>query len=346
VLDPLYLVGTCQLIKKRENVEDRIDIEFHSSVWGQTSISALSQALRQRDLPSSFLYKGAYSSCLWERLHLAHAPSCQEAAEVSLHAQGIGFLKTQLPDSVFHLVSLGCGLAEKEMLFFRQLGDRIASVRLVDVSVELACEAKRRLSAIQSGLSIHATVADLSQSVRWKDLVGEAGTTPRVITLFGMVPNFDPTVLFERLSALMHSGEWLLLDANLIPDSTASDEWVPESILFQYDNKECRQWLVASLAELGIYTSSGRLVFSSDVVEAGVSLPRIRADFEFEEDVSIAIASEDLFFKRGERLRVFHSIRYRRDVLPMLLRRAGFETIESWFSLSGEDGVYLCRKAI
>jgi len=334
------------LIKERESVRDTIDIEFHSSVWGQASISALSQALAQSELPSSFLYKGAYSACLWERLHLAHAPSCQEDAEVSLHAQGIRCLARQLPDSMFHLVSLGCGLAEKESHFLRNAGDRIASVGLVDVSVELVCEAKRRLIANQLGLEVDATVADLSQIVRWNDLVRDVGTAPRVMTLFGMVPNFEPRVLFKRLSAMMHPGEWLLLDANLIPDSSAGDEFVPGSILSQYDNKECRQWLMASLSELGIYETSGRLVFSTDLVEAGFSLPRIRADFEFEEDVSIAVVSDDLSYKRGERLRVFHSIRYRRDVLPLILRRTGFEMIESWSSLSGEDGLYLCRKAI
>jgi L-histidine Nalpha-methyltransferase len=326
-------------------VRDIIDIEFHSSVWGQASISALSQALTLRELPSSFLYKGAYSACLWERLHLAHAPSCQEEAEVSLHARGIHCLAKHLPNSMFQLVALGCGLAEKESLFLGQLGDRIERVGLVDVSVELVCEAKRRLIAMQPGLEVDGTVADLSQLVRWNDLIKEVGTAPRVMTLFGMVPNFDPRFLFERLSALMRPGDWLLLDANLIPDSTAGDESVPGSILSQYDNKECRQWLMASLSELGIYESSGRLVFSADLVEAGFPLPRIRADFEFEENVSIAIASEDQTFKRGESLSVFHSIRYGRETLPMLLRRAGFETIESWFSASGEDGVFLCRKA-
>lgn len=332
------------MIKENEEVRDIIDLEFHASVWGQASVSVISQALALKELPSSFLYKGAYSACLWERLHLAHAPSCQDDAMVSLHAQAIRFFAKEVPDSVFKLVSLGCGLAEKESHFLRYAGDRIASVALVDVSVELVCEAKRRLNAMQPGLDIDARVADLSQIVRWNELIEAVGTTPRVMTLFGMVPNFDPRLLFERLSALMHPGEWLLLDANLVPDSASEDELIPESIQLQYDNKECRGWLIASLAEVGIYESSGRLIFSTDTVEVGFSLPRIRADFEFEKDVSIAIASEDFSYKRGERLRVFHSIRYRRDVFPKLLHRAGFETLESWFSPSGEDGVFLCRK--
>ena len=282
---------------------------------------------------------------LWERLHLAHAPSCQEQP-VSLHGKAIDCLVKQMGESCFQLISLGCGLAEKESHFLQHAGNRLLKVGLVDGSGELVCEAKRRLNRRQPNLDIDATVADLSQIAEWSELIPDDTRGVRVISLFGMMPNFAPGFLFPKLSAMCQEGDWLLVDSNLIPGEVDDADLVPESIQRQYDNDECRQWLMASLAELGVYENSGRLMFTVDTTDGELVLPRIRADFKFDVDVATAIAGEELIFRKGERLSVFYSIRYCHEMLPVILKTAGLVAVESWCSESGEDGVYLCRRTV
>ncbi len=325
-------------------MQDVVDVGIHSSVFSQPSSEVLVASLSDRELASSILYRGAHSAYLWERLHLAHAPSCQEARSSSLYHQGFAALVERVTERSLGLVSLGCGLAEKETPLFEMAGDRLNQLVLIDASVELLAEAKRRCRLEVPNKAVCAVAADLSRVKDWCRLLPAFKEGGRVFTLFGMVPNFDPKELFHRLSGCMDRGDWLLFDANLRPDAASGDTSIPQNIVDQYDNAECRQWLSASLAELGIYENDGSLRFFTEQSPSLLSVPRIRVVFEFHRDLVTCVGGQRFQFHAGEELGVFYSIRYCRDDIPNLLDPIGIRLVQEWASDSGEDGLYLCQK--
>ena len=325
-------------------MQDVVEVGIHSSVFSQRSSEVISNSLSTRELASSILYRGALSASLWERLHHSYAPSCQETHTPSLHGQGFSAFLECVDGASLNLISLGCGLAEKESQLLGIAGVGIKEVILIDTSVELVAEAKQRCLMSRPDMSINAIAADLSMEKQWRELLPSSLDGIRLFTLFGMVPNFDRKILFRRLSETMKSGDWLLLDANLRPDPISGGPLIPQSIVDQYDNLECRQWLLASLAELGFYESDGTLLFSTEDTPGLPAVPRIRVVFELNREVVTSVGGQEFRFQSGDKLGVFYSMRYCRADLRKLLEPEGIQVVQEWVSHSGEDGLYLCRK--
>ncbi len=222
---------------------DVVNVEVHRSVGFDALMGNLAESLLSKRLPASFLYRGVRSAALWERLHRAHAPSTQPDALTSPHREAFRYLvkKTTSP---FHLISLGCGLAEKEMILLELDGARAQEVDLLDGSVELVAEAKRRWLLKDQAARVRGIAMDLAIADEWGDLVSKSNRSTKVFTLFGMVPNFAMDALLSRLSGIVRSGDWLVLDANLRPPTKANGQEIPSTIVSQYDNLECRDWLM------------------------------------------------------------------------------------------------------
>src|SRR5207237_1110942 len=94
-----------------------------------------------------------------------------------------------------------------------------------------------------------ASTADLA-SVLEHNCVPEAS---RLITFFGMMPNFEPHLILPRLASVLRADDFLLLSANLAPgpDYAAG----VQKILPLYDNALTRDWLLTFLLDLGLERS-------------------------------------------------------------------------------------------
>ena len=169
---------------------------------------------------------------------------------------------------------------------------------------------------------------------------GPKRPSPRLLTFFGMIPNFDPPMILPKLASLVRRGDLLLFSANLAP----GDNYVAgvRKVLPQYDNVPTREWLLTFLLDLGIERRAGKLVFSIEPGAAG--LRRIVARFHFNRAARFAVDSHSFAFRRGDSLRLFFSYRHTPARIRKLLGRHGLEVAGHWITRSAEEGVFLCHQ--
>ncbi len=101
----------------------------------------------------------------------------------------------------------------------------------------------------------------------------------RLITFFGMIPNFEPQVILPRLAGLLRPGDYLLFSANLAPGTDYAAG--VQRILPLYDNAPTRDWLMMFLLDLGVAANDGELRFGIEDDPAGSGLKRVAAYFRF-----------------------------------------------------------------
>jgi uncharacterized SAM-dependent methyltransferase len=162
----------------------------------------------------------------------------------------------------------------------------------------------------------------------------------RLITFFGMIPNFEPEEILPKLAALVRPEDFLLFSANLAPGADYAAGL--KKILPQYDNDLTRDWLLAFLFNLGVEPGDGELRFT---IESGAAdLQRVVARFHFMRDCRIKVESEPFQFGGGESIQLFFSYRYTPELARQNLARHGLAVAGQWVTASGEEAVFLCRR--
>jgi uncharacterized SAM-dependent methyltransferase len=171
-----------------------------------------------------------------------------------------------------------------------------------------------------------------------------SGQVPaRLITFFGIIPNFEPQIILPKLAALVRRNDHLLFSANLAPGKSYADGM--KRILPQYDNPLTRDWLMTFLLDLGVERTDGELRFRIESGGPGGRLKRVAADFRFARAREIKVDSERFGFCRGETLRLFFSYRHTPALVRSLLERHGLRVRDQWIARSEEEGVFLCNAA-
>jgi uncharacterized SAM-dependent methyltransferase len=166
-------------------------------------------------------------------------------------------------------------------------------------------------------------------------------TTSRLITFFGMIPNFEPQMILPKLAGLVRKSDWLLFSANLAPGADYAAG--VKKILPQYDNALTSDWLTTFLYDLGVARNAGELRFKIETV-AKTGLKRVAADFHFRRAQHITVEGETFAFRAGESIRLFFSYRYSPERVQKILARHGFKVRQQWITESEEEGVFLCRR--
>ena len=163
----------------------------------------------------------------------------------------------------------------------------------------------------------------------------------RLISFFGMIPNFEPQEILPKLASLIRAKDFLLFSANLAPGKNYAGG--VKKILPQYDNTLTRDWLMTFLLDLGVERRDGDLQFA---IEGGrFGLKRIAARFHFRRACRIEIEDEKFVFRRGENIRLFFSYRYTPERVVKILARHQLEVCNQWITKSGEEGAWLVRRS-
>jgi hypothetical protein len=165
----------------------------------------------------------------------------------------------------------------------------------------------------------------------------------RVVTFFGMIPNFEPEAIIPKLACLVRPNDRLLFSANLAPGADYTSG--VRQILPQYDNPSTRDWLLTFLFDLGVERGDGAIRFSIEDGPGGQGLKRVLATFRFANPREIIVAGEAFSFRPGDSIRLFYSYRYTPELAARLLRRHGLEVLEAWVTGSEQEGVFLCQRA-
>jgi len=299
-------------------------------------------SLRARAINHKFHYDSYKQAAKWLALHEAHSPARRDDSCLRIYDEAFRAAATVVGRGA-HVIGLGCGGGQKEARLLEVLGGAAGGLAYTasDVSLPLVLTAMEAAAGSVSAERRHAVVCDLATTTELgAALDGFGETGPRLITLFGIIPNFDPDLLMTRISALLHPGDVLLLSANLAPGADYAAG--VRRVLPQYDNELTRDWLLTLLLDLGFEREDGGWCFSIETADQ--DLQRIVAHFELVRARDIRVHGERFSFAAGERIRVFFSYRHTVETMRGLLAGHGMQLRADWINDSGEEGVFLCRR--
>src|SRR5581483_573915 len=219
----------------------------------------LIELLRTRTVNHKFHYDSIKQAQKWLALHEAYSPARQDAECRAIYDAGFTAAAARMGAGPVHLIGLGCGGGQKEVRLLQLLNQPTAETEYtpVDVSVALVLEAREAAIAAMPDMKCLPVVCDLATEEKLEETLAaqtSAGAA-RLVTFFGMIPNFEPRLILPRLAGLLRRDDLLLFSANLAPgpDYAAGTK----RILPLYDNELTRDWLMTLLLDLGVEHADG-----------------------------------------------------------------------------------------
>ena len=282
-------------------------------------------SLRANRIEPKFLYVTPHQADLWRRVFLRHSPIHGNLEFIRIYREAFAAVLDQSPDAKVLLVGLGCGTGAKELDLYGSLQGRgrDAVFAAIDVSRELVEESAVRLIAAGAGHR-RSLVCDLDQTDFLKEWLGaQESELPRLITFFGLVPNFAPSVIARIFRAMLRPGDLLLVSAHLAPVMHETTEEIAvgmREVLPQYHNPETLAWLTAALENWGL----AKRVYPPEIVIGEVEgVPAFLGTARWK--------TAETFEQWGHRfapavdapLRLFYSLRYTPQLFERKLQEEG-----------------------
>jgi uncharacterized SAM-dependent methyltransferase len=324
-------------------VSSSANITIHPNQFPEVVRRDLLESLRSRRVNHKFHYDSVRQTQKWLALHQVHSPSRNDADCAATYDKAFAETSASITAKTVHLIGLGCGGGQKDTRLLKLLhgkGTR-AQYTPCDVSTAMVLVAREEALPVVGNENCTPVVCDLATAENLPAMfVQHAARTTRLITFFGMIPNFEPQDILPKLASLVRPNDWLLFSANLAPgvDYGAG----VQHVLPQYDNELAREWLLTFLLDLGVERGDGQLRFT---IEDTGQLKRIVARFHFARSRRIAIENETFEFTAGEAIQLFFSYRYTPERVRAALGQPGLEVHKQWITKSGEEGVFLCIRS-
>ena len=333
---------------------------IHASQFPEKVRRDLLDSLRARRVNHKFHYDSVKQTQKWLALHQACSPTRNDADCAAIYDRGFAAAAARVKSKAVHVVGLGCGGGQKDTRLLKLLkkAGREIFYTPCDVSTAMVLTARQTALAVLPEKNCFpficdlATVDDLPRII-WEgrrvgdpNFLGTAACRPsqenaRLITFFGMIPNFEPQIILPKLASLICKNDFLLFSANLAPGQNYAAG--VKKVLPQYDNLLTRDWLMTFLLDLGVEKNNGELRFA--IEDGGYDLKRIVARFHFKRSRRIEIENETFDFRAGETIQLFFSYRYTPERVRKVLARFGLEVCDQWITGSEEEGVFLCRNS-
>lgn len=319
-------------------------VRIHASQFPENVRRDLLASLRARRVNHKFHYDSIKQTQKWLDLHEAHSPARYDDDCLATYDRAFVEAAGKIKSKSIHVIGLGCGGGQKEARLLKLLKRRGGKNFYTpsDVSVAMTLVARQAALTILPEKNIFPFVCDLATADDLPEIFAAhlAPRAARLVTFFGMIPNFEPQLILPKLAALVRRDDWLLFSANLAPGADYARG--VEKILPQYDNALTRDWLSAFLSDLGVENGDGKISFSIEAGAAG--LRRIVARFDFTRARRVKVGGETFSFARGEAVRLFFSCRYTPARVQKILAKFKLKVCEQWVTRSEEEGVFLCRK--
>lgn len=320
-----------------------VSVRFHDSQFPQNVRRDLLQSLRNGSVNHKFHYDSIKQAQKWLALHESYSPARTDPACIEIYAKSFEFAAENVGNQPVHLIGLGCGGGQKEAQLLELLirhGNKV-HFTASDVSPALVLVAQERAAKIIRAGNCDNLVCDLQTAGDLPVVLDEiaiAGAR-RIITFFGLIPNFEPREILSRLSAILRPDDLLLFSANLAPGPDY--HMGVAQVLPLYENDLTRDWLMTFLTDLGMDPNDGDMTFA---IEDVADLKRITAVFRFARERQVRVDSETFQFKVGETIRLFFSYRHTPATIGRLLAEQGIAVQQQWITPSEEEGVFFCRK--
>lgn len=333
------------------------EVTIHRSQFPDQVQRDLADSLRTRKVNHKFHYDSPKQTQKWLALHQQFSPSRTDPGCSAVYDRAFAACVEQFRGKLFspgssesqrgvNLIGIGCGGGRKDaqLLTLLTRAGTLPRYSPCDVSTSMVLVARNTALTAIPTLECDPWVFDLANADNLPELFDSRPQRelPRIITFFGMIPNFEPGAVLNKLANLIRPGDWLLFSANLSPgpDYLAG----LQKILPQYDNTPTREWLMTFLLDLGVENGDGEIQVCIEPGAPGDGAGRILASFRFRRRVNIRIGIDQFEFAPGEMIRLFFSYRYTPSLIRDMLGRVGMNVRQEFITASGEEGVFLCGR--
>ena len=328
-------------------------ITIHESQFPENVRRDMLASLRTRRVNHKFHYDSVKQTQKWLGLHQTYSPTRNDSDCRAIYQKGFVAAAQKIEAKRVHVIGLGCGGGQKDTRLLKLLKARGREIFYTpcDVSTAMVLVARKTALAVLPEKNCFPFVCDLATADDLSEMVGLArcaDRTPqrgvpaaRLVTFFGMIPNFEPEQILPKLASLIHKNDFLLFGANLAPGTNYTAGM--KRILPQYDNTLTRDWLMTFLLDLGVEKKDGKMKCA--IEEGGFDLKRVVARFSFSRTRQIKMDDESFKFRRGESIRLFFSYRYTQERVCKILTGHGLEVCGQWITKSKEEGVFLVRRS-
>jgi L-histidine N-alpha-methyltransferase len=321
-----------------------VSIEIHASQFPENVRRDLLESLRSRKVNHKFHYDSVKQTQKWLALHQIYSLARNDENCRAIYENSFEAAAAKIKSKNGHVIGLGCGGGQKDMRLLKLLKARGEKIFYTpcDVSTAMVLIARQTALNVLPGKNCFPLVCDLAMAEDLSNALFSRLSTldSRLLTFFGMIPNFEPQDILPKLAALIRPKDFLLFSANLAPGKNYAVG--VKKVLPQYDNPPTREWLMTFLLDLGVEKKDGKLKFT--IESGGFGLKRIVARFQFTRARRIEIEDRRFDFAAGESIRLFFSYRFTPERVQRQLGRNGLEILGQWITQSEEEGVFLCRR--
>ncbi|MDH6100808.1 L-histidine N(alpha)-methyltransferase [Anabaenopsis sp. FSS-46] len=322
------------------------NVYVHSSQFPNQVYQDYLNGFFLKKINHKFHYDSVKQSQKWLKIHESYSPA--RTSDDCVNAYAKCFQKTADfidINSHIQLIGLGCGSGEKDKLLVSYLEHKERAIIYypVDVSLSLSVISAQKVRESYPQVSVQPVVCDLLHADDLIQELGEQGNGyTKIITFFGMTPNFTPDEFLPLLNNFLQSGDILLMSANLSP----GDDYLGgvQQILPQYDNDLTKDWLITVLADAGINQEHGTIKFSIEDDVNYPSLKRVNARFEVDSDISFKLEGQVIEWHSGDKVQLFFSYRYTTAKMQAILQEYNIKVLDYWEGADQQEGVYFCQK--
>jgi uncharacterized SAM-dependent methyltransferase len=322
------------------------NVAIHASQFPESVRRDLLESLRTGEVNHKFHYDSVKQTQKWLTLHRQYAPSRIDGDCAAIYDRSFEAAAKQIEAKRVHLIGLGCGGGQKDtrLLKLLQKEGREIFYTPSDVSTAMVLVARDAAMEVVTEENCYPLVCDLVTAQDLPQVIEKlsAPDAQRIITFFGMIPNFEPEVSLPRIAGLLRWEDRLLFSANLAP----GPDYVAgiRKILPQYDNEETRDWLMTFPVDVGVEAGDGKISFRIEDDRGIADLKRIAAYFQFNRERELSIEDQLFRFGPNKPIRLFFSYRHTPKLIETLLDRHGIKVIDEWIAKSDEEGVFLCMR--
>jgi uncharacterized SAM-dependent methyltransferase len=322
------------------------NVTIHESQFPENVRCDLLESLRTGKVNHKFHYDSVEQTQKWLALHQAYSPSRTDPDCAAIYDCSFEAVSKRSEEKRIHLIGLGCGGGQKDTRLIRLLQKRGKEIVYTpsDVSTAMVLVARGATKEVVREENCHPLVCDLASARDLPEVVDKMAVSDatRIITFFGMIPNFEPDLILPKLSALLRSEDLLLFSANLAPGTDYAAG--VRKVLPLYDNALTRDWLMTFLLGLGVEPQDGEISFRIEDNRNVPELKQIAAYFQFNRKREVAIEGERFLFAPENPIRLFFSYRHTPKIVRSLLGVYGINVVEEWIAKSEEEGVFLCKQ--
>ena len=214
------------------------NVTIHESQFPEAVRRDLLESLRTRRVNHKFHYDSVKQTQKWLALHQAYSPTRNDADCRAIYEKAFEAAAEKIQAKQVHVIGLGCGGGQKDTRLLKLLKARGKEIFYTpcDVSTAMVLVARQTALAVLPEKNCFPFVCDLATA---DDLPRRIcpilmPRASRLLTFFGMIPNFEPQEILPKLASLVRPKDFLLFSANLAPGENYAAGM--KKILPQYDN--------------------------------------------------------------------------------------------------------------